>query len=282
MRLHNETAEIFIPDDTPVEAALARTTHLAVGAHQDDLEIMAYHGISACMSSNRHYFTGVVATSGGGSSRTGPYSDLTDEEMAAVRRHEQRKAAVMGEYGALFQLGYESSEVKDSKDLRLVEDLESIFLAARPETVYLHNPADRHDTHVASFLRALAALRRLPAEARPARVLGCEVWRDLDWLGDDEKVALDVSDRPHVAASLVGLFDSQIGGGKRYDLATQGRRLAHATYHESHASDDAAALTFAMDLTVLVDDPGLSPARFTLDRIERFRKDVSDRLHDLF
>jgi hypothetical protein len=57
-------------------------------------------------------------------------------------------------------------------------------------------------------------------------VLGCEVWRDLDWLLDSDKVALDSSAKPELAAALLKVFDSQISGGKRYDLATLGRRAA--------------------------------------------------------
>ena len=45
MKLHNPTAEIFIPDGLPVPAALKRITHLGIGAHQDDLEFMAFHGV---------------------------------------------------------------------------------------------------------------------------------------------------------------------------------------------------------------------------------------------
>ena len=41
MRFHLETAEIYVPDGLPAEQALARTTHLAISAHQDDIEIMA-------------------------------------------------------------------------------------------------------------------------------------------------------------------------------------------------------------------------------------------------
>jgi len=41
MLLRKEAAQIFIPDGSPVKEALSRTTHLAFGAHQDDLEIMA-------------------------------------------------------------------------------------------------------------------------------------------------------------------------------------------------------------------------------------------------
>jgi hypothetical protein len=53
----------------------------------------------------------------------------------------------------------------------------------------------------------------------------------------------------------VGVFDSQVSGGKRYDLATAGRRLAHATYYASHGTDEESALSFAMDLTPLVEEP---------------------------
>lgn len=83
---------------------------------------------------------------------------------------------------------------------------------------------------------------------------------------------------PNVAASLVGVFDSQISGGKRYDLATIGRRTANATYHTSHASDKYNALTRALDLTPLVADPQLSVETFTLEAINRFSTDVQQRL----
>ncbi|MEI9866262.1 MAG: hypothetical protein WDN00_17245 [Limisphaerales bacterium] len=59
-------------------------------------------------------------------------------------------------------------------------------------------------------------------------MIGCEVWRNLDWLGDNEKFLMDVSGHDKLAARLNGVFASQIAGGKRYDLATLGRRSANA------------------------------------------------------
>ena len=50
---------------------------------------------------------------------------------------------------------------------------------------------------------------------------------------------MDVSGRDNLAAAMNGVFDSQIAGGKRYDLATIGRRAANATFFESHATDQA-------------------------------------------
>ena len=157
-------------------------------------------------------------------------------------------------------------------------DLLKIFGSCRPEIVYLHQPADKHDTHVAVFLRSLEALRALPAERRPARVVGAEVWRDLDWLVDSDKVALDSGRRQELAAELLKVFDSQVTGGKRYDLATLGRRLAHATFHTSHATDRLQGITWAMDLTPLIEEPTRDVADYALAHIDRLRADVAARL----
>jgi LmbE family N-acetylglucosaminyl deacetylase len=278
MRLHNPNADLFVPDGLEPAAALARTTHLAVVAHQDDIEIMAYHGIAECFGAPERWFTGVVATDGAGSPRAGVYGRYTDREMQSVRVSEQRKAAYVGEYACQIQLGYPSAVVKNAGDTSLRDELAAIFRAAKPEVVYLHNLADKHETHVAVALRSIAALRAVRDETRPRKVYGCEVWRDLDWLPDEHKQALAVSARSNLAAALVGVFDSQVTGGKRYDLATAGRRLAHATYYASHSTDKESALTFAMDLTPLIEDPGLSPGDYVLGMIDLLRRDVAERV----
>jgi LmbE family N-acetylglucosaminyl deacetylase len=281
MQFHNPTADVFVPDGLAPDAALARTTHLAIAAHQDDIEIMAYHGIAECFGRQEKWFTGVVATNGAGSPRSGIYADLTDEAMRNVRLAEQRKAAYVGEYACQIQLGFTSAQVKNPDESALVEDIEQILRAARPEFVYLHNLADKHDTHVAVALRSVAALRAVRPDVKPKRVYGCEVWRDLDWLPDGDKQALPASARSNIAAALLGVFDSQVSGGKRYDLATAGRRLAHATYYASHATDEESALSFAMDLTPLVEDASLRVTDYVLAFVDRFRADVEQRLKTL-
>lgn len=279
MKLSNPQADIYIPgNDATPEQALARVTHLCLGAHQDDIEIMAHAGISDCLDMPGKAFGGVVVTNGAGSPRTGPYAHLTDEQMQGVRRDEQRKAAKMGRYAIQLQLAHPSSAVKDRNNAAVQADLAAIFSTARAEVVYLHQPADKHDTHIGVLAHSLAALRRLPADQRPKRVLGCEVWRDLDWLVDGDKQVLDAGRFPNLAMALVGVFDSQITGGKRYDLATAGRRVAHATYHTSHATDQFQGITWAMDLTPLVNDPSLSLTDYTLGHVERLRQDIAARL----
>ncbi|HSK11448.1 MAG TPA: PIG-L family deacetylase [Vicinamibacterales bacterium] len=278
MKPRLETAEVYVPDGRPIDEALARTTHLAVAAHQDDLEIMAFDGILKGYQQDDRWFTGVVVTDGAGSSRDGLYKDYTDEKMRAVRRREQKKAAYVGDYAAAILLDYPSSAVKKAADGRPKDDILDILRATRPEVVFTHNLADKHDTHVSVALRTIEAIRSLPPADRPQRLYGCEVWRDLDWLIDADKVGFDVSAHENLQAALLGVFDSQIAGGKRYDLATQGRRRAHATYFASHETDTVSLLNFGTDLTPLVLDPSIDPAAFIADFIDRFRADVVGRV----
>ena len=77
---------------------------------------------------------------------------------------------------------------------------------------------------------------------------------------------------------MLGVFDSQICGGKRYDLASMGRRKANATYFESHGLDTARGLSFGMDLTPLIKDDRKPISDFVQEYIARFARDVADRL----
>jgi len=156
--------------------------------------------------------------------------------------------------------------------------LAEVLKATRPGFVYTHNLADKHDTHVGTALKVIAAIRSLPAKERPEKLLGCEVWRDLDWMIDDDKVGFDLSQQENLQAALLGVFDSQISGGKRYDLASLARRRANATYFESHGVDVVTGLSYAMDLTPLILDDGKDPSAFVQEFIQRFAEDVSDRL----
>ncbi len=278
MKLHHPTAQIFVPDGQPVTEACQRITHLGIGAHQDDLEFMAFHGILECFARSDKWFGGVTCTNGAGSSRIGVYEKYTDAEMMAVRRTEQNHAAVIGQYGVMFQLDFSSSAVKSATDPSLKSDLKQILAATRPEVVYTHNLADKHDTHLGVVIAALQAMREFPPEQRPQRVIGCEVWRNLDWLADADKVLMDVSGRNHLAAALNGVFDSQIAGGKRYDLATLGRRSANATFFESHASDHSDQVIFGLDMTPLVADETKDIAAFVARHIENFAADVKTKL----
>ena len=281
MKFFNSAAEIYVPDGAPAEQALSRTTHMGIGAHQDDIEIMAYHGILECFGKADRHFASVTVTNGAGSPRDDVYKDYTDEEMQKVRRKEQKKAAFVGEYSAHVFLDYTSAATKDKANRHVVEDLKQLVDAARPEVIYTHNLADKHDTHVASALRLIAALRELPKDARPRRLYGCEVWRSLDWMNDDDKVIFNVEAHENLAASLVGVFDSQICGGKRYDIATMGRRRANATYFASHGVDESLSVIYGIELTPLIENARLDICGYIHGYIERFSNEVAGRITKL-
>ncbi|HEX2672298.1 MAG TPA: hypothetical protein VHM25_15565, partial [Polyangiaceae bacterium] len=68
-------------------------------------------------------------------------------------------------------------------------------------------------------------------------------------------------------------------GGKRYDLATAGRRRAHATYSESHGTDRHSALAWGMDLTPLM--YAGDPSAHAAELLRRFESDVAARIRRL-
>ncbi|MBK8617726.1 MAG: PIG-L family deacetylase [Anaerolineales bacterium] len=281
MKFYLDTAEVYIPDNQPVDAALSRTTHLCFAAHQDDIEIMSAQPIIECFQQKDKWFTGVVVTDGRGSPRDDLYKNYSDDDMRLVRFKEQRKAAFVGEFAAQVMLDLPSKIVKDSAREETVEDMLKVLRATKPQIVYTHNLADKHDTHVGVTLRVIEALRRLDQSERPERLVGCEVWRALDWMVDSDKVLMNVSDHENLQLALLGVFDSQIAGGKRYDLASMGRRRANATYFESHGVDAATGLSYAMDMTSLMNDTKKSPAVFVEEFIQRFAMDVNERVGKL-
>ena len=274
MKLNNN-AKVFYKDGD--EKYLAKTTDLCFSAHQDDIEIMAYGPIAKCYRDKDNWFTGVVITDGAGSPRSGIYENYTNDEMKLIRIEEQRNAGVVGEYAATILLGYPSSVVKGKEKSDIKEDIKAIIREAKPETIYVHNLADKHATHVACAVTVLDAIRELEKEYRPNKILGLEVWRGLDWMVDSEKVCLDTSKYPNVEAAVLGVYDSQISGGKRYDLAAVGRRLANATFFESHDVDDMTSMSYAMDLTPLMES-NISYTEYVNKYIESFKTNVNDMI----
>jgi len=278
MKFSQPKADIFVPDGSDPAAALARTTHLCVLAHQDDIEINAYPAVAECVGRDDRHLTGVIVTDGAGSSRSGPYANYTDEAMKAVRAEEQRRAAQLGGYNLQIQLAHPSSAVKAPGNAAVLADLCTIFQNCRPQVVYLHQPLDKHDTHVGTFLRALEAIRTLPREARPPRVLGIEAWRSLEWLLAEDLVALDASAHDSLKRPLIEVFASQVVGGKHYDDAALGRRRANATFLDAHSTDEFSELCWAIDLSPLAHDDSLRVEDFALAKIDRLRAEVAGRL----
>lgn len=281
VKLLQPDSQIYFPEGPGNDLQLTKTTHLGVGAHQDDLEIFAIHGILKAFDEPNLHFSGVTVTDGRGAPRSGPYAEMSDDELWLIRMEEQKKAADIGKYNAQFLLNYPSKKIKAHNVRDVTEDLKRILAVTSPTTVYTHNLADKHDTHVAVTLCLIQALRELDPPLENIKLYGCEVWRGLDWLPDELKITLDASKHTDLQEELLKVFESQIVGGKRYDLATVGRRQANATYYQSHETDTVTRMVYAMDLTPLVHNPEMDIERFTMQSIQRFANDVRDRLERL-
>ncbi len=281
MSFHRSDAVVHVPDGVAVPKALIRTTHLGIGAHQDDLEIMAIDGILKCYAREDAWFAGVVVSDGAGSPRAGRFANFTNPQMVAARIEEQKRAADIGLYAAQIVLLHPTDELKDGNNARTVDDIETILRATRPEVVYTHNLFDKHDAHVAVALRVIAAIRRLHSSERPNALFGCEVWRDLDWLPADRKVVFDTSAHEELQFKLLEVFESQVAGGKRYDLAAMGRRRAHATYLEPHQVDAATGAVYADDMTSLIRNPLRDPLEYAQATLAEFANDVASRVQRL-
>lgn len=273
MNFKKSNATIYFPGKESLEGV----TDMCIAAHQDDIEIMAYGPISECYNSDTRNFCGVVMTDGAGSPRAGEYSNYTNEQMKEVRIQEQNDAAKIGNYTAILQLGYSSSEIKDGKNKDTVDELYDILCQVKPERLYTHNLADKHETHVAVVLRVIEAVRRMPEDIRPKEIVALEVWRNLDWLPDSEKVCVDTSKYPQLAEDLITVYRSQVVGGKSYDKAAIGRRCANATFFESHNTDEASSQSFGLDLMPLVKGEE-TPTDFIVSYIEKFKGEVENTI----
>ncbi len=277
MKLLNEYAQIMIPDDERTDNAFERTTMLCIAAHQDDTEIMAYHAIGQCYGKKDEWFTSVIVTNGAGSPRAGVYAGYTDEQMCELRAKEQNNAAIVGDYSMQIQLGYTSAQVKVAGQNDVISNLTTIIEACRPQIVLTHNLADRHETHVCTALHTISALKHVSEEARPQKVYAMEVWRGLDWLDDGDKMVFDTAMHPNIANAVLGVFDSQICGGKRYDLAAAGRRRANATFLASHGVDKVEEAAYGMDITALMGSD-VDPCEFMAQKLDTFRNDVISKI----
>lgn len=248
----------------PSSARDGDVAFLAVSAHKDDMEMFAFDGILRS-ARGEGGFAGVVLTDGGQCPRAAQFAGVSDEDMAQLRTAEQKRAAEVGGYSALYLFEETSAAVKARAE-SLVRGVEEILLGLpRLEVLYTHNPFDRHPTHVGAFCVAMEAVRRLPDDRKPRHIYGCEVWRDLDWLPDAVKVEFDVSGEEVFASRLMSCFVSQ-NAVKRYDVAALARRKAHATFGRSHEGDTSTGLIYAVDMTSL--------AYVGDDGTERFVKEI--------
>lgn len=271
-------AEIFVPDGRAEDEALGRITHLCIGAHPDDAELMAYRGIRAGQGRDGPRFGAVTCTDGAGAARTDDDETIADADaLRRTRRDEQRAAARRGRYSAAIQLGHASDAVRADVTPELVQDLARILDATRPRVVYTHSPTDIHPTHVGVCVAAIEAIRTLPQAARPAEVLGCEVWGSLDWLSQPALKVLDLGDDAASWSALIQVFVSQTRL-RPYHEGALGRSRANAVFRDADAAGGNERHWLAMDLTPLAQDDSLGLEDLVRERIAGFESAALGRI----
>lgn len=258
----------YIPNNTKI----GKKKILAIAAHQDDIELMAFSGISKSIIEEEYSFIGVVCTNGKSSPRIGKYKNMTNDDMILERRKEQCKASEIGRYEACYLLDYDSFEVKKSCKA-LKKDLKSIIDEYKPDIIYTHNKFDKHETHLGVVFNVIEFLKTIRDEYKPKKFIGCEVWRDLDWLDDLKKVILDCGLDEQKQLDILNVFESQVVGGKRYDLAGVGRRYANATFFESHSVHNIKMTNYGIDLYPLIQNKSLSLKKFAKEYLKDFERE---------
>ena len=280
LQLVNPGAEIFVPDGAHAVRGLRRTTHLGIGAHQDDLENIAVHGILSCYDNPRRSFSGIVLTDGAGAPRPPKLEKLSEPEYIQLRNQEQKAAARLGLFSAAVLLAYSSPDLKDFQNHHPTRDLQNLIQSASAQVIYTHSPFDRHPTHQAAALRSIRALQALPSEDRPEHFYGVEFWRDLDWLDHPARVTLDCSQHLDLQVALLEVYESQ-NAVKDYPRASLGRRIAQAVFAESHQPDQALAQMYAVNLTPLLAEDAPTLQEFAHSLLASFQDQVLDSLDEL-
>lgn len=261
----------------PKKGCKGKVKFLAIAAHHDDIEIIATDGISRSIKGEGS-FVGVVVTDGGGSARDGEYAHYTDEMMKRVRVKEQNRAADIGRYQEVIYLNHTSKEIKSGFNKNLLGEISEIVMKYQPDIIYTHNLCDKHPTHIGVVTHVVASLKAIDSKSKPQELYGVEVWKDLDWMIDKSKVVFDVSSAKKLTKKQLLAHRSQVVGGKRYDIATIGRRSANATYSESHSVDSSDQMILAMDLLPLIDGRANSVVDYAKKQISDFEQEVISRL----
>lgn len=283
---NNLNFEYYIPNLTnlcsnnnaSIEDILERTTHLCIAAHPDDVEIMAFHGINECFLSESNYFTAVIVTDGRGGERCKSYSAMSDDEFINVRKQEQIKASLIGEYNAVIFLNHSSEILKNNQHDRAIIDILNILNLSKPRYIYTHSPFDNHNTHTAVCNSLIVAAKLYENYSTIRNIYGCEVWGSLDWLPVTRKVGLDVSSNINLQRALLGVFDTQMARGKFFDEASIGKRKYNATFESALSEDRSLGLTYAIELKKTL-EPTETLQSFITNVINEFSLQVKKNLY---
>lgn len=247
---------------TALIRALRNAKQLSAGAHPDDAEIMA--GPMMLKASEENQWLTLILTNGAASNNSlnEEFKDLTPEELTLRRQREQRQASAYAKVPLImckFPSPAVTGDMGEETLAGVRETLSKLFASMTSlETVYAHQPFDKHATHKVSFARTIEALRTLSDERLNAiEVKGMEVWGSLD-VCDHRIRKIQIRNKQILRdwQTLIAFYESQIAGqGRDYSLATIERAQGHAGYQtHPHGANPAEALLLAAELSDLVRD----------------------------
>ena len=267
--------KVYVPSKQPLKEVYAKSKHLAIVAHADDIEMLALRPITQ----RSQGFFGIVMGDNKGRPLKPEYKKVSLSKVQNIRESEQEKVARLAKYRGVAFLRLKSKDIKNvRKKEQVVKAIYELIKDMPLKEVYTHSLFDNHPTHVAVAEITIAALKKLPLANRPKAVYGMEVWGSLEWLPDRYKVAFDVSGSVAFIKKLLSFYKSQSYKGHRYDEALLARLKANAMFGKTHNFSTKKALVYGLDLLALLKKGSPSCKKYIEGIIEEFLKEKKNNL----
>lgn len=262
---------------TPRKGKKGPVKFLAICAHPDDCEVMAIDGIQRGYRASKYTFACVVTTDGADSERSGRYARVTDQKMTSVVMEEQKKAAMIGRYHAVYFMNYTSEDARNQENEDIVEDYVNIIKELKPRIVYTHSLLDRHPTHVAVAIKVINACRQMKRADQPKVLYGCESERNLDWVDPSKVVTFNVSKNLRLQRQLISVHKSA-NMSRDYVNAAIGRRVVNAVFNRDEKKKNAKLTTKAINMSTLLRRKEFPIKRYAMSFVDDLYGEINDMM----
>ena len=268
---------------------LTDTTDLSCTAHQDDAEIENGIQILQAQRDPKKNFLNIIATDGASSKSRLNRADADAEgskgkpfelqELPERRWREQRDASSASKTPSI-QLGYPSNAVNglmgDGKKAEVVHILSGLFDSMpNLKDVFLHNPLDKHDTHLGVLACSVAAFRSMDSKDLPDNIVGMEGWGGLAGMPHGELVKFVTENKQDLEEikGWISLYTSQLDLQLRaYDKVTIALYEAHAGFvTDPHSLGVIEGMAIGVKLTDYIKNPDMQLEDMAEDLIRIMR-----------
>jgi LmbE family N-acetylglucosaminyl deacetylase len=238
---------------------------------------MAIDGIQRGYRASKYTFACVVTTDGADSERSGRYARATDRKMTSVVVAEQKRAANIGRYHAVYFMNYSTEEVRDQENEDIVNEYVEIIKELKPRIIYTHSLLDRHPSHVAVAVKVINALRSMKKGDQPKVLYGCESERDLDWVNPEKVVTFNISKNLRLQRQLISAHKSS-NMSRDFVNAAIGRRLVNAVFNRDEKKKSAKLTAKAINMTTLLRRKDFPIKRYAMSFVDDLYTDINDMM----